>query len=82
MKKIITLHDLEKLWAEYQGKKTGKIIVPDFPQELTPAWRSYCHKRFGAWQELHRKRKIQLGALGILETHDIDFYLDNEEIIL
>jgi hypothetical protein len=73
-KQIITLHELEQMIAKAKSEFEGKPYKPDYPKELTPAWIPYCNKTWGAFAFQFKHRETQMGVLGILETHEIDFY--------
>jgi hypothetical protein len=76
-KKIITLHQLEKLWHAHIGG-TG---LPNHPMELSPAYRSFCKRNWTAWHDQRRRRYEQLDDLDMLDTHDIDYYIETKPIL-
>jgi hypothetical protein len=65
---VITLEELGKRWSE----QTGEMY--SMPPELQSSWNSYCKVKPHAWYDLQIHRKQQLVALGLYETHKIDFY--------
>ena len=79
-KKVITLHDLEKLWAEHLKKETGKLYAPEHPIELSPAYKSYCRRSWGAWETCRDKRIEQLAKMGMLDDYIIDYYESTDPI--
>ena len=79
-KRIITLVELESLYAKYQEEKTGKIVRPETPMELSPAWNSYCKNNWIAFQKGKERRQYQLVELDMIETHEIDYYVNTKPI--
>jgi hypothetical protein len=79
-KKVITLFDLEKLWAEYLQTQDGKVHTIEHPMELSPAYISYCRRSWSAWTTQKEKRIYQLATLDMLETVLIDYYIETKPI--
>lgn len=80
-KKLITLFELERRYAKKQEEEYGIIIRPEHPQELSPAWPSFCKRNWTAWHKLKEKRYEQLVYLEIHETHEVDYYKTTEPIM-
>jgi len=79
-KKVITLFDLETLWAEHLHKEDGKVHTPEYPMELNPAYHSFCRRSWSAWTLQKEKRLYQLATLDMLETVLIDYYIETQPI--
>ena len=79
-KTIITLHQLEELFAKHLEKETGRVVRPEFPRELAPAYFKWCKRNWGAWEQQRDIRRQQLAILEISETHEIDFYIKSAPI--
>jgi hypothetical protein len=80
-KTVITLVQLEEMYAAYLEKVTGKIVRPEHPIELCHAYYHYCKKSWTAWEQTKLKRMSQLAELEIAYTHEIDYYIDRKPIV-
>jgi hypothetical protein len=79
-KALITLYELEARWAEFLTKETGRLHKPEFPRELAPAYLSWCKRNWGSWESQERLRRQQMAALELIDTHQIDFYVNAQPI--
>ena len=79
-KQVITLFELERMLEDKFKEETGKIKVREHPMELAPAYASYCRRHWGAWEIQKEKRILQLHELGIADTHEIDYYINQISI--
>jgi len=69
---MITLEELAQRWSKHTGE------MYSIPPELQHSWTNYCRVKPHAWYDMERTRKQQLQALGLYETHRVDFYLNNK----
>lgn len=79
-KKVITLHELEILWSEFQQSKNGITIKPEYPFELLPAYSSYCRRSWTVWTLQKEKRINQLAQMDLLDSVLIDYYINTKPI--
>ena len=79
-KTIITLQELDILWAKHRQEQTGKIQIPEVSMELSPGYYSWCKRSPNAWFAQKEKRIQQLIKLDLIMTHEIDYYLKTEPI--
>lgn len=79
-KTVITLQDLENLWAKWMYDQTGIPQKAEYPQELTPAWIPYCKSHWGAYDSMLDKREKQLNMMGMSDTHQIDWYVNRKPV--
>jgi hypothetical protein len=77
---VITLKDLEDLWAKWLYEQTGTPQKAEYPQELTPAWIPYCKSHWGAYESMLEKREKQLKMMGMDKTHQIDWYANRKPV--
>jgi hypothetical protein len=80
-KTLITLKELEVLYAKFQEEQTGKIVRPQHPIELSPGWNSYCKQHWTAFEQGRQRREYQLVELDMIETHEIDYYKNTPPIV-
>jgi hypothetical protein len=69
-KKTMTLQEFEDLWSKHMN------YPKTIPMELTPSFFSYCKSDPTAEYRLYRRRMSQLDELELLETVQIDYYID------
>jgi len=69
-KKTLTLQEHEDLWAKHKG------YARSIPMELTPSWFKYCRSDPTAQIRIYKQRIAQLDEMGMLESHQIDYYID------
>jgi hypothetical protein len=81
VKKVITLEELETLYAKKVSDESGKIVTTTQPMELTPGWFSYCKRHWGVWHKQEEARRQQLAYLDLIETHEIDYYKNTKAIV-
>jgi hypothetical protein len=72
----ITLEELEALWAKFT------MQTKEYPMELAPNYLKVCKTNPSIWMNQFQRRKSQLSILGLLETHEIDFYQHNLQPML
>ena len=79
-KKVITLQQLEDLWAEHLYRTTGLLQPKGFPIEKAPAFFTACKRSWSFFGEQKRKRDQQLAILDMIDTHEIDYYVKQKPI--
>ena len=79
-KKVITLFELENLYAQLMLKEGNSKYVEEYPMELSPAYSSYCRRSWTAWTKQKEKRISQLAQLDLLDKVLIDYYIKTKPI--
>jgi hypothetical protein len=74
-KQVIKLQELEDLYREHRKDQGPRVL----PMELNPQFLSICQRNPMLWTNTFNQRKQQLLELGLLETHEIDFYQNNKQ---
>jgi hypothetical protein len=74
--KVMTLQELEKLWADYIGR------LPETPIEYTPSYATFCARNPSFWHSIKDRRMAQMQKLHLIETNVIDYYENTNEPML